>query len=80
MTIYTKVKYSTYMWSAWWANQSSVHLLFVFDLLARGPMTVNITFTRYEKYVHDTVMYLPEKDLNIVSERKLPCPFSNFKI
>jgi hypothetical protein len=78
--LHTKVKYSTYMRPSWWANQSSVHLLY--DLLARGSMTLNITFTRYEKYVHVTVMYryLLEKDLNIVSEMKLPCPFSNFKI
>ncbi len=46
------VKYSTYMRSAWWANQN-IHLLY--DLLARGSMTVKITFTRYEKYVHITV-------------------------
>jgi hypothetical protein len=45
------VKYSTYMRSAWWANQN-VHLLH--DLLARGSMKVKITFTRYEKYVHVT--------------------------
>ncbi len=46
------VKYSTYMRSAWWANQN-IHLLY--DLLARGSMTVKITFTRYEKYVHVTL-------------------------
>ncbi len=66
------------MRSAWWTNQSSVH--FLYDLLARVSMTVKITFTRFEKYVHVTVMFLLEKDLNIVSERNLPCPFSNFKI
>jgi hypothetical protein len=45
------VKYSTYMRSALWANQN-IHLLY--DLLAQGSMTVKITFTRYEKYVHIT--------------------------
>jgi hypothetical protein len=40
--------------------QSSVHLLY--DLLARVSMTVKITFTCYEKYVHVTVMYLLEKE------------------
>jgi hypothetical protein len=56
----------------------TVYLLY--DLLARVSMAVKITFTRYEKNIHVTVMYLLEKDLNIVSERNLPCPFSNFKI
>jgi hypothetical protein len=34
MTIYTIVKNSMHTRSAWWANQSSVHLLY--DHIARG--------------------------------------------
>jgi hypothetical protein len=49
------VKYSTYMRSPWWANQN-IHLLY--DLLVRGSMTVKITFTCCEKYVHVTILYL----------------------
>jgi hypothetical protein len=52
---FTQILNSTYMRSAWWANQSSVHLLY--DHLARGSMTVIITFIRYEKYVHVTTTY-----------------------
>ncbi len=48
------VKYSTYMRSAWWANQN-IHLLY--DHLARRSITVKITFTRYEKYVHVTTFF-----------------------
>ncbi len=51
------VKYSTYMRSAWWANQN-IHLLY--DLLARESMTLKITFTRYEKYEHVTTFGLHE--------------------
>ncbi len=38
------------MRSAWWASQN-IHLLYD---LAQGSMTVKITFTRYEQYVHVT--------------------------
>ncbi len=36
-------------------------------------------YTRYEKYVHVTVMYLLEKDLNIVSERNWPAHLAILK-
>jgi len=49
------VKYSTYVRSAWWANQN-----LLYDLLAWESMTVKITFTRYEKYAHVTTFGLHE--------------------
>jgi hypothetical protein len=55
------VKYSTYMRSAWWANQN-IHLLY--DHLARGSMTVKITFTRYEN------MYCARHTFNIFLQRR----------
>jgi hypothetical protein len=82
MTVYTNVRYShgrmssfvhgysTHTRSAWWANQSSVHLLY--DHLARGSMTVKITCTHYKKYVQFTHVKFLGGSINLKNLPKEP--------